>query len=126
MSECVFRRDSIEIDKTPDGRYWFVLSWPNDQVALRLRIEHTSWDDPDRFIAEVYERQPDDNHGRTEDYTVVGHFMLSPFDVEPYLDELPTQWRSEFIAMIKHWGHLLEASAFGGALGTREPSSDVA
>ena len=41
-------------------------------------------------------------------------------------NELPTQWRLEFIAMITHWGHLLEASAFGSALGTREPSSGVA
>ena len=38
MSDPAISYDSIEIDKSSDGRYWYVLYWPDELVLLRLRI----------------------------------------------------------------------------------------
>ena len=118
MTNGVIPYHDIEIDKTPDGKYWYLLYWPNDEVVLRLRLVHTSLDDPNDFVAEVKVRKPNDDHGRSgQDFAVVGRFCVSAIDIEPYLDEFPSVWRREFVAMVRHWARLTAVGNFGPALG---------
>ena len=122
MSDRAIHYDDVEIDKSSDGRYWYVLYWPDELVLLRLRIQHTTPDDPDHYVAEVKVRAPNDGAGRSESgFSAVGEFDLSPWEIEPYLDELPRTRRKEFVAMLKHWAHVLDAGRLSAALGTLKP-----
>lgn len=122
MPDRAIDYDSIEIDKSSDGRYWYVLYWPDDLVLLRLRIQHTCPEDGDDYVAEVKVRKPNDGGGRSESgFSAVGEFDLSPWEIEPHLDELPRTRRKEFVAMLKHWAQHQDVGRFSAALGTLKP-----
>jgi hypothetical protein len=118
-------QNDIELDKTRDGRYWFLLHWPDNEVVLRLRIAHSSVDDPDDFVAEMKVVGPDDPAGRSEEgFSVLSSFMFSPFALdaaEPDIDEFPSQYRDEFVSMVCYWGFVLKTMECGAAFGSMSP-----
>ncbi len=113
---------AIELDKSRDGRYWYLLHWPGNDVLLRLRIVHLSFEEPNDVIAELKRFGPDDPAGRSDEgFTILGRFMCCSIELEepePDLDEFPQAFRDEFITMMRYWGRILELMECGSALGS--------
>ena len=134
-----FPYGEVELDKTPDGRYWQVLGSPDAGVVLRLRIAHYSVEyEADTFIAEVKTNSPDDPSGRSNDgFEVVGEFSLSFYEMvdvgfeemrksdEFPLDGFPNVWRDEFEGLVCCWGRVLHVMECGLAVGSATLAPDL-
>ncbi len=105
--------DDVEIDKV--GDYWVITWWLNEDVTLRLKIQHFSYYDPDCFICEAKIQ------GR--DFQVLSKGMIAPVELlpdwyeDPDLSEFPEVWRDEFVEMARTWARLIDVTEFGRALG---------
>ncbi len=83
MCNVVSSYGDIEIDKSPNGRFWCLLCGGSDDVVLRLRVAHFCAEyDSDTFLAEVKVIGPDDRGEQSDDgFVRVGQFDLSLYEV---------------------------------------------
>ena len=138
MCEVVSSYGDIEIDKSPNGRYWCLLCSGSDDVVLRLRVAHFCAEyESDTFLAEVRVTSPHAHGGRSDDgFRVVGQFDLSLYEVvdvgfeqmkrKPYeysLDGFPEVWCEEFETLVCYWYRLLQVMEFGLATGNMTPEA---
>ena len=123
----------MHIDKSSDGRYWYVLRWAcGGDAVLRLRIQHLGMDEVHDFVAEIKIIDPADPLcGRGEEgFEPVGKFWIGSTDVAEQIEELrrspekwpkdqyPTVYGDEFLDMALLWEHILSLTHVGEALGT--------
>ncbi len=138
MCNVVSSYGDIEIDKSPNGRFWCLLCGGSDDVVLRLRVAHFFAEyECDTFLAEVKVASPDDRGAPSDDgFRVVGQFNLSLYEVtdvgfeemkrkpdEYSLDGFPEVWCEEFENLVCHWYRLLRVMEFGLAMGNVTPEA---
>jgi hypothetical protein len=109
--------DDIRVDRKGDE--WVLMYWVNDQTTLRIRLQHTSFEDPNDAICEVGE-------GTDPLFREVGRLMFAPLDLdpdwnqEPDLSDWPIEWRSEFVRLARVWCVCIEVADWGCAVGERQ------
>jgi len=121
----VLRYEQIEIDKIRG--WWIVTCWLEEDVTLRLKVQHTYTEDPDRCVAEVRLRASEEFQSIYEFWTSV-YELTHPSEFLGVWDDLPQIWSREFRTMAQVWGRLTEIAEFGPSVAeryAREPESSL-
>ena len=114
----------MEIDKVPGA---WVLTWwlPDESATLRLKICHTSCQDPEHVVAEV-RLKPEEGFQPLHQIMLSAYEMSYPEDFDDVWNDLPEVWTDEFKAMLRLWGKVTEVVEFGASVTERyanEPTS---
>ena len=107
--------EHIELDKIPGA--WVLTYWPFRRgPVLRLKITHTSFEDPNNVEAEV-------RFDASGPFIQVAAFSIAAYETEDGNDspdtwnELPSVFTPEFKAMLRKWGKLSALMSLGGTRG---------
>jgi len=92
---------------------------------LRLKVEHTSVQDPDRCVAEVRLKR-DEEFQTIHEFWTSTYALTHPDEYPDVWDDMPAIWTGEFAAMAQIWARLTEIAEFGASVAARyagEPQS---
>src|SRR5438093_6570502 len=100
----------LELDKIPGA--WVLTYWLSTDIALRLKVRHSSAGDPDDYVAEVRLGADEDFQG-VHEFSVDMYSVLHPDDDPTVWDDLPQVWTREFQAMAQVWAQVNDMTELG-------------
>lgn len=117
------RWGDVEVDKIPG--YWVLTWWLPDDITLRLKVRHTSSEEPDDCIAEIQLR-PDEEFQAIHEFSRDVYSLSYPDEYPDVWDDMPSLSTREFATLAHMWARLTENAEFGGTTSERytaEPQS---
>jgi hypothetical protein len=117
--------DDLEIDKVPGA--WVLTWWLPNGVTLRLKIRHSSSEEPDDCVAEVRQR-PGEEFQRVREFTLSVYQLVHPEEFCDIWDVVPEVWTEEWVTLAKVWARLTYIAEFGATFAERhasEPHSSI-
>ena len=117
------RPEDVEVDKL--NNEWLLSYSVNEQITLRLRLQHSQNADPDDAICEIRET-PDGP------FREVGRLLLAPIELdpdcwhlEPDLSDWPLEYRDAFVRLARVWSVCTGLAEWGYALGDKQAQWDA-